>query len=317
MTDPFRFDDLVRSERYFTATLLPAILFHDGMRGLDAFLELVRIKALPRDGLPTKRDRLGNAISRGDRSSPWSPATVEIITEFHIARDLRFAGRLARIQTVPLAEEESEPERLDAPDLVIVLDDELVVCEGKFFDARYLATLEHQLRSQRLQVRYLFDTRPQLRAYRHVAILPVEDDAHPDCDAVLTWSEIAELATTVLGPEHYVTIRLRAAVKRYRALDGEDGTRNYDGRLSLNPMLAKCRERRDNVHVGHSGGEEDLQTHALAYLEQKPWKWRDPATNKGVAIRRNWIPGARFVELIEARRRLAPVSSQDRTASNS
>jgi hypothetical protein len=29
-----RFDDLVRSERYFSATLLPLVLFHDDFRSL-------------------------------------------------------------------------------------------------------------------------------------------------------------------------------------------------------------------------------------------------------------------------------------------
>ena len=310
----WRFDDIVRSERYFTATLLPAILFHDfhdSGSGLNAFLDLVRSKALTRGRQPTERDSPGNAVPREDRRPTWSAETAEIITEFHIARDLRFARMLARADAVPPADGETEPERRDAPDLVIVLDDELIVCEGKFFDARYLATLNDQLRSQRHQIRYLFEARPSLRAYRHVTILPVEGRPHPDCDAVLTWGEIAELAATVLGPTHYVTARLRAAVDRYRALDGEDGVPNYDGRLPLDLMLEKCGQPGDDVHVGYAGGEGELLRQPLAYLEQRPWKWRDPLTNPGVVVPRNWIPGTRFVELIEERRSQTESSSID------
>ena len=42
--DNLRFDDLVRSERYFTATLLPAVLFHNDLEGLRRFVELVEKK---------------------------------------------------------------------------------------------------------------------------------------------------------------------------------------------------------------------------------------------------------------------------------
>jgi hypothetical protein len=40
-----RFDDLVRSERYFTATLLPLLLFHNNLEGVRRFVELIEKKA--------------------------------------------------------------------------------------------------------------------------------------------------------------------------------------------------------------------------------------------------------------------------------
>ncbi len=48
-----RRDDIVRSERYFTATLLPLILFHDNYRGLRSFIDLLNSK------LTTERDYSG------------------------------------------------------------------------------------------------------------------------------------------------------------------------------------------------------------------------------------------------------------------
>jgi hypothetical protein len=75
-----RFDDLVRSERYFTATLLPLLLFHDKMNGLQQFFELVDKKA------STEHDRSG---TQGPKGVPeYDFEDVEVITEFHIARDL-------------------------------------------------------------------------------------------------------------------------------------------------------------------------------------------------------------------------------------
>ena len=305
-----RLDALVRSERYFTATLLPAILFHDGLRGLGAFLELLGDRARRQDGCATERDRSGNAVPRRQGHPAWRSETVEVITEFHIARDLAFAGELETADTAASSGQASELEKRDAPALVIVLDDELVVCEGKFFDPCDRATLNRQLRSQRRQVRYLFTVRPGLRAYRHVAILPVEFNEPPDCDAVLTWRDIADLAAKVLGPAHYVTGRLRAAVERYQALVGDPGVKNYDDILSLDAMLERCRVLGNVIHVGHTGGEVDLLRRPLAYLEDKPWKWRDPRTNTGVAIAKNWISGTRFVELIERRREHAAAANR-------
>jgi hypothetical protein len=293
-----RFDDIVRSERYFTATLLPAILFHDGLGGLDAFLALLDDAA--RDGEMTQHDRLDKVVPRPRGKPTWSKKSVEVITEFHIARDLRFA-RLLHTEAAPSV----EAEKRSAPDVVIVLDDELVVCEAKFFDAPSMSKLNAQLRLQRRQIRYLLSLRPDLRIYRHVAILPVKFDVQPECDVVLTWEQVADLATTVLGSTHYVTARLRAAIKFYQKNFGDRGVRNFDGVLPLAEMLEKCRTVGNAISVGHVNGESDLLIRPLAYLEAKPWKWRNPVTNAGARIQRNWIPGGRFVALIEQRRREA------------
>jgi len=40
-----RFDDIVRSERYFTATLLPLLLFHNNLEGVRRFVDLIEKKA--------------------------------------------------------------------------------------------------------------------------------------------------------------------------------------------------------------------------------------------------------------------------------
>jgi hypothetical protein len=75
----------VRSERYFTATLLPAVLFHNNMEGVQHFVGLV------------DNDARSERNSSGEPSEMGAPEygnfrDVEVITEFHIARYLTFAG---------------------------------------------------------------------------------------------------------------------------------------------------------------------------------------------------------------------------------
>ena len=73
--------------------------------------------------------------------------------------------------------------------------------------------------------------------------------------------------------------------------------RNYDGTLPLDEVLKECRRRGDGIQIGHTGGESDLRRRDLEWLRNKEWKWRDPQTNRGTALPRNWIPGTRFLEL--------------------
>jgi hypothetical protein len=279
-----RFDDLVRSERFFTATLLPAVLFHKDLQGVQRFLELIDQKAT------TECDRSGTRGSKG-ATKYGDLKDVEIITEFHIARDLNFAGLPLAANVAWTAEpaepdEEGEPEQLAAPDVVIMAGEELVVCEGKFFSTFNAQVLNDQLRSQRSQVRHLFLNRPKIRAYRHVAIVPKWLDLD-EADAVLTWKDIRKLAEELMGSDHYVTIRLREAVKRYEPPSPPEPY--YDGILLFKDMREKCRASRNDIQVGHAGGETNLLSRNLVYAETKEWKWRDPKTNRGVIIPRNWL----------------------------
>src|SRR5438477_539039 len=136
-----RFDEHVRSERYFTATLLPAILLHDNFAGLRQFLALVDERA------PEPHDAAGNTVERqpvGD----LTPETVELITEFHIARDLEFAGLLPRVDRFGAADADPDmPSRRDAPDLVLDVGSELLDVKGKFYGPCEVCTLNAQLLS--------------------------------------------------------------------------------------------------------------------------------------------------------------------------
>jgi hypothetical protein len=177
-----------------------------------------------------------------------------------------------------------------------------VVCEGKFFlffsdgDAD---DLNEQLGLQRRQVRHLFLNR-SIRAYRHVAIVPfVPTTANIDADVVLTWADIRDLAEKLMGSHHYVTDRLRNAIERYRP-PVDPTIRNWDGTLPFREMREKCQKSGNKIEVGHTGGKADLLTLSLVEAEKKQRKWRDPETNKGAIIPGNWMPGARWLEIVES-----------------
>jgi hypothetical protein len=197
-----RFDDLVRSERYFTATLLPLLLFHNNLEGVRRFVELIEKKATK------ETNRSGDRGSKG--TTQYDFQDIEVVTEFHVARDLKFAGLPLDLTAQPRVEgasaepphvgpsEEGEPKK-DAPDVVIVAGPELVVCEGKFFNGFNTKDLNEQLCSQRRQMRHLILNRPSIRAYRHVAILPSLPTTAIDADVVLTWADIRDLAETQIS----------------------------------------------------------------------------------------------------------------------
>ncbi|MGC2222790.1 MAG: hypothetical protein WA624_10680 [Methylocella sp.] len=296
-------------ECQFTATLLPLLLFHNNpsgeLEGVRRFIDLVEEKAT------TERNRFGYRETKG--TTKYDFQDVEVITEFHIARDLKFGGlpldvtawsREEATSAEPMRpREEGEPKK-DAPDVVIVAGQELVVCEGKFFNGFNTNYLNEQLRSQRCQVRHLFLNRPSIRAYRHVAIVPPErmdSTTAIDADVVLTWADIRDLAEKLMGA-HYVTDRLREAVRRYE--DDEDdegqGIPNWNGKNVLfDAMREKCKT--EKIQVGYVGGEAALLKLSLVEAENRKWKWRYPE-NKGRIIPGNWLPGARWLEMVESTR---------------
>ena len=324
MDGAMRFDDVNRPERYFSATLAPAILFHDGLYGLHAFVELVDQKIAEAGSAPAGYDGLGARVAWPLTARPLLTDVddVEVITAFNIARDLSFAGvplvrpsigaagapgappREPDVVGVPfeseLADEAGEErEKQDAPDLVLVLGSELIVCEAKFFGALSIPALNRQLLSQRVQVGYLFGARPDLEAYVHIAILPETVVETLDCSAVITWGEVANLASAVLGKEHYVTRRLRRAVEWYVVLNGDPGIRHWDGKLKLPQMRLKCSELGGAIEVGHAGGDADLRGRGFSYARRKMWKWRAPRAKRSAAERKNWFAGGEFLRLID------------------
>jgi hypothetical protein len=212
------------------------------------------------------------------RTPNYDWASPELIAEFHIARDLYAAG-MRWIPRRSRGHQQADEESRDAPDLVLSIDHELIVCEGKFFHREPRGILEAQLRSQRRQIAYLFRYRP-IRAFCHVALLPDPpfESSAIGADAILTWDEITGLSERVLGEAHYVTTRLQTAMDYYRRKHSRVRGLgiDWDGEeVPLIEVIEWCRVFGNDVEIGHDRGETDLRNRGYAYAEQKDWRWRD------------------------------------------
>ena len=77
-----RIDDICRTERYYTATLLPFILLHKKFSGLRSFLEILAKKGVRAVNIKNQKS---TSLWRGEEFKQ-----VELITEMSIVRDVKF-----------------------------------------------------------------------------------------------------------------------------------------------------------------------------------------------------------------------------------
>lgn len=266
-----RFDDIIRTEKYFTATLLPLLLFHNNMEGLRKFCALL-------DGVQPEQSQ----YKYNDFED------YQILSEFHIARDLQHAGLIDSISF-------NKDEHRDAPDLVIIAVKEIIAIEAKFFGRFNLKSLSNQISSQKKQIEKLL---PYLNAknHRHVAVIPEKMDGLLDVNAIFTWKEMADLSASVMGVDAYVTKRLQRAVERYRSNLSIRSGPNFDGIGEYNEIKERC-ERGEEIAIGFAGGLSRLKGERLGKLQERMWKWRRPS-NTGRTVGRNWIDAKAWLQAI-------------------
>jgi len=300
MIHNIKIHDICRTERYYTATLLPYVLLHESFAGLRAFLRLLEeknIRALAAGtGAPA-------ALNGG---GPF--AHVELISEMDLVRDLHFyAPWLAGLENV-LAEEADSIR----PDLVLVADRLLVVIEAKFFhDSLVPDTIRNQILGQQRVIEKVLLRFPgySFDRYCHLFLsaAPAPSADVIGCQGVLYWDDIRQLAEEVLGREHYVTQRLTRATEMYKLVSvpqthrGGQFARNYCGILALGEMVEKCRQEGDGVLVGYFGGATKLRACTPEDLKNRGFKWDRADAPIPPKVPQNWMPGARFLELIMAK----------------
>jgi hypothetical protein len=292
--------DICRTERYYTATLLPYVLLHENFAGLRGFLRLLEEKNIRACAVET------GAATALDSGGPF--AHVELISKMDLVRDLHFyAPWLAGMEDVRVREADSI-----RPDVVIVADRLLLVVEAKFFhDSLSPDTIRTQLLGQRRVIEnvllrfpgYSFDRYCHL--FLSAAPAPTADVI--GCQGVLYGEEVRRLAQQVLGNDHYVTRRLIRATEMYQLVtvpaahrDGQHA-RNYRGILKLGEMVEKCRREGSGVMVGYCGGAAKLQARAPEDLRSRRFKWDRADAPLPPKVPCNWMPGGRFLELITAK----------------
>jgi hypothetical protein len=72
---------------------------------------------------------------------------------------------------------------------------------------------------------------------------------------------------------------------------------NFEGTLDFEGIKKKCTEEQNTIDVGFMGGVPRLLLTPLALLRDRTYKW-DWHNGRGKKTRQNWIPGARFLELL-------------------
>jgi hypothetical protein len=296
MRDKVRIDDICRTERYYTATLLPYILFHESFAGLRAFLRMLadkQICALDAETYAPVALNCGGPL-----------ANVELITEVGLVRDAKFySSWIDGLEDIELKDAEEL-----RPDLVIIADDLLVVLEAKFFlDSISQTQIRKQLLNQREAIRKVYLRFPGygFRQYCHLFLSakpPVSAEAI-GCQGVLSWDDIRHLAEQVLGKEHYVTERLTRALEWYGHTTDKQGTdgSNYRGKESLQEILRMCEQKGNAVQISFTGGARAMETARPERLRTRRFKWDWTENPIGRKERCNWITGVGFLDVIRKR----------------
>jgi len=300
MIRDIRIDDICRTERYYTATLLPCILLHESFAGLRAFLRLLE-----------KKNIRARAVKIGAPTSLGTGEAVdhfELISEMDLARDLSFYSPwLAGLEDIVVAETDSI-----RPDVVIVADGLLIVIEAKFFhDSVSAEKIRRQILAQRQVIERILLRFPGYSFDRYCHLFLSAAPAPPadaiGCQGVLSWEDVRQLAEHVLGTQHYVTQRLTRATRMFGLVSkhatrpaGQSG-RNYIDKVGLDEIIQKCRAEGNGIVVGYNGGATKLHVAACESLKTRKFKWDRADDPVGRKEPRHWIPGARFLELITAK----------------
>ncbi len=192
---------LNRKERFWTGTVLPAIITTPYFVNLDIFLKLC--------GLP-------------DVHIDADTGPMQLFTEYNLTESIFTTDDRTRLPAAPQGG--------DTPDLVICGDGWLLAVEAKMFHTPSIAALAAQLDRQRLVLRYLQSTLDiPIERTHHVLLVP---GALPTgaLTPVVTWEQVLARYDGI-APAYWVNA-LREALHRYKELRTAKTTPNGQGWLS-------------------------------------------------------------------------------------
>jgi len=93
-------------------------------------------------------------------------------------------------------------------------------------------------------------------------------------------------------------LELDSKLPRNGTQDGGE-RRNYGGACGLEEVMVLCEENGDRIVIGFAGGVGKLRSSGLDELKKRRFKWDLAEGGSGVKDTRNWIPGQKFLEIVE------------------
>ena len=306
-----RLDNLCRSERYFTSALLTGLLFHDNLNGTLKFLNWI---------IQNKNIRMVNL--RNQKSERLNPIInihhVEVITELNIKRDLNyyFPDELNQIKNDLVKSNQGIQisQFQNVPDVIIIADKYLFIIECKYFvKAQSREKINQQLLAQKEEIQVIVKyLNPLIEQYCHIFLGPQTNlnvDEY-ECELILSWKDIYNFSTELLGSKSYITERLRDSIQRFQARgvksnrvygksSGWKLRTNYSRKVSLNELIDLCRQEGDDIVVGYHGGMDKLINSQKSYLENRIYKIDSTVDGTGKKDSRNWIKGTLFINVVK------------------
>ena len=189
----YSFDEVARTERYYTSCVLPYLLMHDRFRGLKSLFATVFSKS----ELPADDD-------------------VEVVTELDPLRD----GSVYNSKVKALYK---KMRRVAVPDVFLRWGDLIIIIEAKFFTEPTVDELVEQVRLQKQAIGHVLPyTKYKVGEVNlRYAILTVKGIKKAGNDILsLTWDDIVtigEAAESTAPDYQYMLNILKQAVERARA----------------------------------------------------------------------------------------------------
>lgn len=298
-----RLDDLNRTERFFTSTLLGGLFFHNGLSGVREFLEW----------FINEKEVLLHVVGEPTSKIPFIlpavvPEHIEVNTEFNTKRDIKHYH-----QSLTDHDGVNPSQKQNVPDMVIIYGETLIVIEGKFFvSGQSPSDIDQQLFLQKEEIQLMIDyLNPQIKYWLHVYLGPTTINL-VNCDLQLTWKEIEQFSAKLLGDGHYITERLHNANHRYFATKASSSDKShYSGKCSLPEIIRLCESEGEQIIVGFEGGINRLTSSDYKNFVNRDFKW-DQTNNLSGKTRSNWLDGALFLKTINQLAQGSNAISKDR-----
>ena len=201
-----RLDESNRTEKFWTATVLPALLAQQNFVGISVLLDLIGNEkhTVPFDEHPSGKKQM---IPLNELCpAKWNYDNLQLSTELWYARDF------------------SKNKEFAVPDVVLRLCEKyLIVIEAKFFQRLKETAIKDQLGAQRKTIEDILKTQKDIKYVHHCFLHGGADKvSNVNADSIITWKEIFEafrdqntLSNTDSSNDDYFLQILQNALERY------------------------------------------------------------------------------------------------------